>query len=420
MRVPQLNQSYTEISGSIGLAEGRVLVQELRARSDGWMVASGAVALEDLTSPVLDLRIDLDGFRPIGVEDQDDAALFGTVALKGPPGAAVMTGNVRVQDGYIMLPQVGGGLDRELIDITRPAPALGQSIEAAGSDDFIGNLRINDMRVTIGENTWFTAQEARMQLSGELTVNKTGDATPIVGTLEGTRGQYALVAGPIVRRFEVVSAQVRFLGSPQPNPAIDFTARRIIVDANGRQIDVDVRIMGTLQRPTGKLASQELATLPESELASFLLFGQPSFALGGDFLPGDRLLEQTFFGGFAELAALELERSLGGLGLDVVQIRLGSGPFGGVGSPTIVLGRQLAPDVFLTVETGLNALFADTESSQNSWAARLDWAFDRRSRVRLAYEPVRLGRSLRGAGLVLPLTEPQQQLLLELRRRWNW
>jgi translocation and assembly module TamB len=308
---------------------------------------------------------------------------------------------------------MGGGLDRGLIDITRPAPVMGQQLETAEGNAWIRNLRVDDLRVRVGSNTWFLAEEARVELHGDLTINKARDATPIVGTLEGDRGQYTLVAGPLVRRFDIVAAEVRFIGTPEPDPFIDFTARRVIIDAAGREVNVDVRISGTLDRPNIGLASGDLAAMPESELLSFLLFGQPSFELGGE-LPGDQLLEQTFVGGFAELAALELERELGGVGLDIFQIRLG-GAFGGLGTPTLVAGRQLADDVFLTVETGIGALFGET------FALRLDWAFDRRSRARLALEPIHRGRTLR-PGLTLPLTlrPPKQQLLLEVRRRWEW
>jgi hypothetical protein len=87
----------------------------------------------------------------------------------------------------------------------------------------------------------------------------------------------------------------------------------------------------------------------------------------------------------------------------------------------VVMGRELQDDVFLTVETGITALFGGGgagDSPVGTWAVRLDWAFDPRSRLRLAYEPVFLGRGLRGAGLSLPLSPPRQQLLVEVRRRW--
>lgn len=422
MTVVPADQRYDMISGDIGFDGRRLVVRDLRARSDGWLVIGGQILLERLDEPVLELELLMDGFRPVGVENQRDAAITGRLALAGPPLGLELTGELLVDDGTVVIPQFGGP-GAELIDITRPAPVMGMPIETAPGDGVFDNLRVRDLRVTVGEAAWFMADEARVQLAGVLTVNKIGTTTPIVGTLEGTRGQYTLVAGPIVRRFDIVAAQVRFLGAPTPNPAIDITARRIVYDPGGRELAVDVRISGTLQTPRLSLAGADMVDIAESELLSFLLFGQPSFALGGAYLPGDALLEQTFLGGFAELAAIELERGLSGLGLDIFQIRLGPGPLAGLGSPTVIMGRQVARDVFITVETGITALFGGSgaeESVLNTWAVRLDWTFDPRSRLRLAVEPVFVGRSLRGSVLALPLSPPRPQLLIEARRRWTY
>jgi hypothetical protein len=422
MTVMDLNQRYTEITGALDFDGRRLVIEDLRARSDGWAVVGGQVILERVDNPVLDLSVLFEGFRPMGVENQRDAALFGRLAVSGAPASLDLTGSIRVDDGFVVIPQFGGpGVD--MVDIMRPAPVMGRPMEPIADGGALQNLRITNLRVTAGDGAWFLADEARAQLSGELTINKVGLSTPVVGTLSGTRGQYTLVAGPLVRRFDVVAAQVRFLGSPTPNPAIDITARRIVFDPAGRQVDVDVRITGTMETPRIAIAGGDALGIAESELLSFLIFGQPTFALGGEYLPGEDLLQQTFVGGFAELMAIELERGLGGLGLDVFQIRLGTGgPFGGLDRPTLVLGRQLRPDVFITVETGLTALFGGGGQGEAplSLAARLDWAFDQRSRLRFAWEPVYGGRAFRGAALALPLTDPEQQFLLELRRRWTY
>ncbi|MEX1183820.1 MAG: translocation/assembly module TamB domain-containing protein [Gemmatimonadota bacterium] len=416
--VPELNQRYTEITGGVDFDGQSLVITDLRARSDGWAVVGGQIVLERLDEPRLDLTVTLDRFRPIGVDDQDDAAVSGRLALVGGLDAIQLSGGLLVEDGYVEIPQFGNALSAELADITRPFEA--RPLDEPAAADWLGNLQINDLRVTVGDGAWFVALQARAQLTGELVVNKNGDAMPITGTLQGTRGQYTLVAGPIVRRFEIVAAQVRFRGLPEPNPVVDITARRIVMDPGGRQLDVDVRITGTLDNPTLALAGGGGAVVAESELLSFLLFGRPSFALGGGVLPGEAILQETFFGGAAELLALELERSLGGLGLDIFQVRLGTGPFGGLGTPTFVLGRQIREDVFLTVETGIAALFGSEENALKAWTIRLDWTFDEQSRLRLALEPVYRGRTLRSAGLALPLSEPRPQFLVEVRRRWTY
>jgi hypothetical protein len=422
--VTDLNQRYDDISGQVEFSGRRLVIVDLRARSDGWAVAGGQVVLERLDNPVLDLTLQFEGFRPIGVENQRDAALFGSLALDGPPAALQLAGRLHVDDGYIVVPQFGGP-GAELIDITRPPPVMGRTLEGIQDGGALQNLTIRDLRVSFGDGAWFMVDEARAQLAGELIVNKIGNDTPITGTLAGTRGQYTLLAGPIVRRFDVVSAQVRFLGSPMPNPALDITARRVVFDPAGRPIEVDVRITGTMTTPRLAVAGGDAIGIAESELLSFLIFGRPTFALGGQYLIGDDILEQTLWGGLAEVLAIELERGLGGLGLDVFQIRLGAGPLGGLRTPTVVLGRQLRPDVFLTVETGVTALLGGSgagaaDASPLHWAVRLDWALSPRTRAGLALEPVYGGRAFRGAALALPLRDPKQQFLAELRRRWTY
>ncbi|HEX6133030.1 MAG TPA: translocation/assembly module TamB domain-containing protein [Longimicrobiales bacterium] len=418
-RIPRLNQTFTEATGDVGFDGRRLVVNDLRVRSEGWMTAGGEIVLERLTEPVFDLTIVFEAFEPMGVDDHPDAAVWGEVALTGPPDALVLTGAIELADGYIQVPELGGPSFRpELVDMTRPAALDTLVFEPEIETDIIGNLRIRDLRVDVSNDTWFDAYQAQVQLAGELTVNKSGESFPIVGTLSGNRGQYTLIAGPVIRRFEIVSAEVRFRGEPTPNPAIDITARRIVLDESGRQLDVDVRITGTAETPTLQLAGGTQGQIAESELLSFLLFGMPSSTLGEQ-LPGDQLLGQTYVGAFWEVFALELERSLGGLGLDIFQIRLGQGTFG-FESPTIVAGKQILPDVFLTVETALNGLFGDDEAALTTWTIRLDWTFDRRTRLRLALEPVYRGRGLRSSAFALPLTDPRQQLLIELRRRWSY
>ncbi|HEX2165949.1 MAG TPA: translocation/assembly module TamB domain-containing protein, partial [Longimicrobiales bacterium] len=358
-------------------------------------------------------------FEPMGVDNHPDAGVWGEVQLTGPPEALVLTGAIEVADGYIVVPELGGPSFRpELVDMTRPAALDTMTFDPIEESDPIGNLVIRDLVVDISTDTWFLAYQAQAQLAGELIVNKVGDSMPITGTLTGTRGEYTLLAGPVVRRFDIISAQVRFRGEPEPNPSIDVTARRIVLDQEGRQLDVDVRITGTAESPTLQLAGGQAGQIAESELLSFLLFGAPSSTLAGDALPGDDLLEQTYVGGFFEMISLELERSLGGLGLDILQVNFTQSILGGE-APTIVVGKQLVPDVFLTVQTALEALFG-SQGEVGTWAIRLDWNFDRRSRLRLALEPVYRGRGLRSSVFALPLQDPQQQLLIELRRRWTY
>ncbi|MGH7470924.1 MAG: translocation/assembly module TamB domain-containing protein [Longimicrobiales bacterium] len=414
--VVPLDRRYTEITADIGFDQRSAQIRTLRARSDGWLDTSGHIEFPEIDDPTANLTVALRGFRPAGVEDREDAAATGEIRITGPLLRPTLSGAITFADGDVPVPQFGRRpFDQALampLDIKEPGATEGGS--------WFDNMHIENLRLTAGSGLWVSSRNARAQLTGTLTIDKPGEDLIIVGTLEGRRGTYTLEAGPIVRRFEIVNAQVRFLGSSEINPVLDVTARRVILDATGRELEIQVRVGGTLDAPTLSLASANAAQIPQSELLGFLIFGQPTLGLSGNYLPGEALLQETFLSGFAELATLELEAALGAP-FDFFQIRLGGGPYGGLGSPTLVVGRELSNDVFLTVESGIAALFGPNTDGgpANSWAVRLEWRIDPRTSLRVGYEPANQVRRYRGIGVALPVNR-RQQAAVEFRKRWTW
>jgi len=416
--IPAVEQRFTDIHGLIRFTQTRAVLDSLVVRSGGTAIATGTVEFETLDNPIANVTITLDDFEAADVEDRSDAGASGTVVARGPLDELEITGEILIDDGDVPVPDVGGNpLDAQLaalepIEIREPNQPRGAIIFAG--------LRVNNLELRFGEGAWFTMRNARAQLSGSLRVNKSGDDLRIAGTLEGERGTYVLEAGPILRSLEIVHAQVRFLGTQDINPALDITARRVVYDPTGSEFNVDVVVGGTLETPTLQLAAEGGGPpIPQSELLSYLLFGERSIGLTGQDLPGDVLLQETFLSGFAELATLEIERALGAP-FDIFQVRLGPGSFGGIGTPRLVVGEEITPNVFLTVETGIAALFGGEQQDFNTWAARLEWRVDPRTALSIGIEPVNRGRLVRGIGIALPVTRPQQQVTVEARRRWSW
>lgn len=422
VHVVPLNQRFDSISGTVALENRRAVIQELTAHAGGHARVTGTIEFRDLTKPELDITTNLDGFQMMGVNNQTPARTSGQVHLAGPLRAAVLTGDVRIQDGYFPLPQVGNtALDKQLAQFE--PDVVDAPIDQAPPTPFYDGLVIEGLHLGVGPNLWFAMPDAKAELSGDLTIDKHGLDPRLTGELEGTRGSYVLRAGPIIRRFDVVQANVRFLGDAELNPAIDIIARRTIVDVAGRQIDIDVHVGGTLQTPTLSLASQDATTIPQSELISFLLFGQPSLALVGNAVPGQRAIVQTVGGTFEELAGISLEQALLdqlGSYFDIFQIRLAGGSLSELGG-SIEIGREIARNVFLTVESGIGALFGQNATAQpNYFAARLEWRINRNTTVRASYEPTGRG-ALRGYTLPTPTNQQiKYQKSLEIRRRWTW
>lgn len=407
-----LNKRYTGIEGSITFASNRVVIDSVSARSDGTALLTGTITLEDLDDPVLDLAVNLNDFEVMGVDNETDAEVRGTLQLAGALDDLLLTGSIGVTDGAVLIPQFAQStLDEDIF--LNPGEAFDDPL--AGESTLVANLRINNLRVEVYPDTWVVLQnQARAQLGGALLVNKEGEVWRILGELEGERGTYTLAAGPVLRQFEISYARLLFRGDEELNPAIEITATRTIIDQSGRPVEIDVNIGGTMRQPSLGLASGTAANVPESELLSFLFFGQPSFALGGGGLASEALL-----GGFTELLSLGLGESLAqaGLPFDLFQLRLSGLGGAGANTASIVVGREIVDDVFLTVESYLNALFGGTGTGRDAWAIQLEWAFDRRSSLSTGVAPVNSALLLRGAGFD-PAIAIRQQFFVALRRRW--
>lgn len=424
--LPALDQRYEEIGADVVLEDRRAVVRDLRARSDGLAVATGTVEFPTLSRPVIDLVVRFDEFRAIGVEDLEDAAVWGELRLAGDLAAPVVTGNVTLDDGNLIVPSFGGAaLDEE-------AEAAGESplepvagIEVAEPAPWFERVALDAVVVEAGEALWFVTPEARAQLGGELVLDKEAEGPlRITGELEGERGTFTLRIGPLVRRFDIVSARIRFFGTPDPNPALDVVATRIVAGPAGEPVEIRLVIGGTADAPTVAVTTAEGADIPESELLSFLLFGQPSFALADGGAPIEPVLEEAVFGvgSLAELASIELEETLIadiGLPLDYFQIRPEPGPLAGFGAPTIAFGRELAEDVFLTVNAPLAGVFG-TAVGPATWTAIVHWQIDPEWALRLGVAPVSRGRLYPWLGPAFPVTNPEQQFMIELSRRWTY
>jgi translocation and assembly module TamB len=417
------NTTYDSINAVVALENQRAVIQQGVARSGGLATLSGSIEFADLNRPVFNVTANLANFRAAGVEGQTAAETNGRVQLTGPMDGATLTGNVELSDGYFPVPTVfSSPLDEELEELALPGAA--PSAEGTPSASaFVENLRIDDFRVRAGESLWFVMPEARAQLEGDLVFNKRGEDIRITGTLTGSRGQYTLRAGPIVRRFDVVEIEVNFLGDTEINPRINIVASRLIVDPAGRQVDIRVNVGGTMRAPTLSLASGDAANIPQSELLSFLLFGQSTFGLtGGGLVPGQALVAETFWGGFTELISLELEDELidAGVSFDIFQLRFGN-RIASLDEPSLVIGEEITDNVFLTVESAFGGLtggeggFAPT--------VRLEWRLNPGTTLSIGFnELVHPGRALRGITVAQPILNARQdrQYTFDFKKRWSW
>ncbi|HWV57476.1 MAG TPA: hypothetical protein VNZ57_08500, partial [Longimicrobiales bacterium] len=171
------------------------------------------------------------------------------------------------------------------------------------------------------------------------------------------------------------------------------------------------------------LGTADGVQIPETELLSFILFGQPSFEFGGGILPGAGVFENIFVGGITQLAAVQLEEAvLRDLGLPLYQfeIRTGVGGQPWLTAPIFVFGFQVAEDLYITVESGFGMIFGGTGVLTDDWSVSLEWQIDPEWTLLLGYEPLSAVRLFRPSTTPLPTTAPQRQFVAEIRRRWTY
>lgn len=408
LTIPLLGRRFRNISGAVLLSGREARIREVVVQSVGTARVEGRLDFTQLTDPSLDLTASLDAFRFQDITNEGEAGLWGTVRLAGTLSRPVLTGRVRATDGAISLAplqqpelsaRLAGGdlalLDPEF-DVDLGAPADG------------GGFIISSLTVVAGDNLWFVTEEARVRLNGTLTVDRMGEEMAIQGTLQGEGGTFELSAGLINRQFRIVSSEIQFFGSPDPNPRIDIVASRLVRVADGADVDVQVRVGGTLNTPTLSLGTATGSNVPESELLSFLLFGRPTSDLGQVTGAGGfegALGQGLAYTGLAEVLFSELGEEFSFLDYVRVDVVPGVGWYA-------TAGIEISNDLFLTTDFPI-------ASDAASAAVALEWQ-TRFGTFRGGYEPVeRLGRLGTRTLSYLEL-EARGQFIAAWRERWTY
>ena len=406
--IPALNVRYTDLNGSLSLRGDTIRVDSITAVSErGRAHVTGYMRLERLTKPLLALNITTSDFKALNLRGYLALTASGRVALTGPVFGATLTGRGTVTSGVLHFadlvnkrvinldePWVQDLIDTSLIRQQRLGPEF-QSL-------FFDSLRVQNLQLTMGEDVWMRSNEANIQLSGSVIVNKVRNNYLLSGTLQAPRGTYRLIVGPVTREFIVTQGTVQYFGTPDLDAALDISARHVVHPLPGpgtdnRDITVIAHIQGTLRVPKLTLESEQ-QDKSQTELISYLMFGKPTFELGG----GE--------GGFvrataASLLAGELERTFVsdlGVPLDYFEIRPGdpANPFSGA---QVAAGWAIGSKTFLVVNAGFCQQVQSQNQSRlaNLLGASFQFRFSPEWRTEASFEPVRacgLGSLLQAPG----------------------
>jgi len=393
--IPALNVRYTNLNGGLSLRGDTIRVDSLTATSEeGRAELTGFMRLERLTKPVLALNITTSNFKALDLRGYLAVTASGRLALTGPVFGAALTGRGTVTSGVLHFadlvtkrvvnldePWVQDLIDTSLIRTQR----LGPQFESV----FFDSLRINNLQLTMGEDAWLRSNEANIQLTGSVQVNKVRNNYVLSGTLQAPRGTYRLQVGPVTREFVVSQGTVRYFGTPDLNAELDISARHVVHPlpgtGNNHDITVIAHIQGTLLVPKLTLESAE-RDLSQTELISYLMLGKPTFELGS----GEGAIVRN---AFSSLVAGELERTFVsdlGVPLDYFELRPGdpNNPFSGA---QVAAGWAIGGKTFLVLNAGFCQQTQNNPGSRltNLLGASLQYRFSPEWRSEASFEPVR-------------------------------
>ncbi|PYO89616.1 MAG: hypothetical protein DMD58_08760, partial [Gemmatimonadetes bacterium] len=390
--IPALSVRYTNLNGSLSLRGDTIRVDSLTASSErGRAELTGYMQLERLTKPVLALNITTSEFKALDLRGYLALTASGRVALTGPVFGARLSGSGTVTSGVLHFADLVNkrvvNLDepwvQDLIDTTLiRTQRLGPEFESV----FFDSLQVSNLLLRMGEDVWLRSNEANIQLTGLVTVNKVRNNYLLSGTLQAPRGTYRLIVGPVTREFVVRRGTVQYFGTPDLDAALDIEATHVVHPLPGpgqpAEITVIAHIGGTLRLPRLSLQAEH-ADYSQAELIAFLITGRPSVELSG----GQRAL---FVSVGASMLAGELERTVVsdlGVPLDYLEIRPGD-PSNRFQGTQFAAGWALGAKTFLVLNAGVCQSSRQTRFT-NSLGATLQFRFSPEWRTEASFEPVR-------------------------------
>jgi autotransporter translocation and assembly factor TamB len=205
------------------------------------------------------------------------------------------------------------------------------------------NLVLRGKKLRPGGPTGASLGDMNITVGGDLQIVKPANGQLLLlGTVETVRGTYEFQG----RRFDLQrGGTLRFLGEPQPNPALDITATRTIPNTG---VEARIRVQGTAKAPQLSLSSNP--PLEESDILALIVFNRPVNELGS----GERSSLAATAGGIATgFLAAPLGESIGrALDLDLFEITT-TGEDGALGAG-LTVGQQVGDRAFVKLRQEFN------------------------------------------------------------------
>ncbi|HEX5386829.1 MAG TPA: translocation/assembly module TamB domain-containing protein [Gemmatimonadales bacterium] len=394
MTIPGIGVRYAAILGRAEFRRDSLLIPyALVTSGGGTLEITGGIRLENLSRPLLHLDLEANQFRMLDIRNFLAATVSGHVELRGPVLNATATGHATVDQGVLYFADL---VNKSVIDLSDPSIAdlvdttliRQQNLGTGFENRFLDSLRVDSLRLDMGNGVFLRSNEANIQLTGQLTLNKVRREYRPAGTLEAVRGIYTLKIPPITRDFTVDHGTVRYFGTPDLNAELDIAAEHTVRSRQGDEIPITAHITGTLRAPQLSLESTAAGQLSETDLLSYLVTGVPASEAATFGQQQALSLAQSYL---ASAASSELERALIsdlGVPIDYVEIQPGLAQVGGGAASLtrLAFGWRIGPKTFVTLNAGYCSGQQTTTSTVN-FGASLEYHFSRAWRAQTSFEP---------------------------------
>jgi len=275
---------HTGVNGTVTLRDDRSVDVELSASGNGRSDVTGTVLLQPFSDPMLDLRFAFDRFLAVSRPDME-GSISGSFDLAGRYSLPLAQGALTVDEGAIYVDELQRAAG--VVNLNDPflfesglavdtTALISQPLFAGLGNPFFDNLRV-DVDLSVPRGSWLRSIDSDVEMAGDLLVryDRTKSDFVLIGELEAVRGSHRVLG----RTFELDGGRVLFLGRPGLNPDLSIQASSRIRRQNEPPLEVNALVEGTLVQPVVTLTTDEVG-LAEEDLVSYLVFGQPSGALG--------------------------------------------------------------------------------------------------------------------------------------------
>ena len=280
-RVVPAGINLNRIEASIRMLGDSIIIDSIAANNQGRMILTGGIGLGSVAAPSFDLRLRADNAQVLN-NHRGHLRVSANLVMVGPFKDAHVTGDVRIREGVVNIPppenkNVLGAGDPALFNVLDTAVMADRELFPTQSP-LLANLRM-DVNLRVDRDVFVRSREANVEVysDGDLGVhvNRAKETLVLDGVLLSERGEYTFMT----RRFTIKRGSATFINSTELNPTLQATGGYLVRQPNREAINIQIVVGGTMRKPNISLTSDAQPPIPQSDLLSYLAFGQSSSSL---------------------------------------------------------------------------------------------------------------------------------------------